>query len=167
METNCEKSLSEEKIIGGTPVGSKYPWLAALMYRGGKFQCGGSLIGSNIVLTAAHCYLNMRSAEELLDFYTIKLGVYDICANDFSEKHFRTKKVYIHEKYRQVFTSSYDIALLILDDTVDFTQISLPSAGITSWGNECAQPGNLGIYTNVSMYDDWIEEKLKDSNEKL
>ena len=43
------------KVVGGTAVGSgEAPWQIALL-RSGSFTCGGSLIGPQTVLTAAHC----------------------------------------------------------------------------------------------------------------
>lgn len=44
------------RIVGGYDVGYyKYPWMATLIRHGMVF-CGGSLIGSKTVITAAHCY---------------------------------------------------------------------------------------------------------------
>ena len=33
---------------------NKYPWVAALLSNGGQF-CGGTLVASKYVVTAAHC----------------------------------------------------------------------------------------------------------------
>jgi trypsin len=51
----------EPKIVGGSPVSiSQYPWQAAVVFSGsGNAQprqfCGGSVLTSRIVITAAHC----------------------------------------------------------------------------------------------------------------
>lgn len=43
-------------IVGGEVVADRdaYPWFVSLTY-GGEAFCGASVIGSNLVLTAAHC----------------------------------------------------------------------------------------------------------------
>ena len=52
----CKERNHREKIIGGddAPKG-RYPYMCALYNRGFKFACGGFLIHSKWVLTAAHC----------------------------------------------------------------------------------------------------------------
>lgn len=47
------------RIIGGTQAGpGEYPWMVKLtikMKNGEAFQCGGSILNSRSLLTAAHC----------------------------------------------------------------------------------------------------------------
>ncbi|XP_013168736.1 PREDICTED: venom protease-like [Papilio xuthus] len=56
-DTDCGKDTSNaNRIIGGGPAAiDQYPWLVLLEYARGVTLCGGSLISSRFVLTAAHC----------------------------------------------------------------------------------------------------------------
>lgn len=49
----------------------EYPWMALLQDRSGKFVCGGTLISSRYVLTAAHCV--KQGVMYVLIFHSLKL----------------------------------------------------------------------------------------------
>jgi trypsin len=62
----------QPRIVGGSPASiSQYPWQAALVFSPAtesgnahdRQYCGGSLITSRIVITAAHCVYDMSPAE--------------------------------------------------------------------------------------------------------
>lgn len=49
--------VREPKIVGGDiPPPGAVPWQIDLRHSDDAHQCGGVLIGSRLVLTAAHCY---------------------------------------------------------------------------------------------------------------
>lgn len=65
---NCGISTNSYRIMSGSEVMvGEYPWMSLLMFRSNVgddkvyFGCGGSLITSKHVLTAAHC-LNMQGS---------------------------------------------------------------------------------------------------------
>ena len=66
-------STIDPRIVGGKPVNGndKYPFMAILYELIGnnkQFRCGGTLIGSNVVLSAAHCF-------DYIDY--VEIGRYD------------------------------------------------------------------------------------------
>lgn len=51
----CGLTNVQRRIVGGVETQvNQYPWMVLLMYRG-RFYCGGSVISSFYVVTAAHC----------------------------------------------------------------------------------------------------------------
>lgn len=51
----CGQYGRKMRIVGGEEAEAhEFPWIVYLSYRG-KFYCGGTLITSRHILTAAHC----------------------------------------------------------------------------------------------------------------
>ncbi|KAL1375530.1 hypothetical protein pipiens_004645 [Culex pipiens pipiens] len=88
------------------------------------WQCGGSLIWDNFVLTAAHCVLDARNRAPDV----IRLGDLDLYSaeDDRYAQQFGIAQIIRHPEHK--FAASYhDVALLKLDGKVTLDQTVLPA----------------------------------------
>jgi len=114
------------KIVGGAPTEeNEYPWQVGLLSSRGSNSpfCGGSLISSKEVLTAAHCTTGGNPRY-------VVLGEHDLTKNDGQQK-VRVCGVTDHPSYNAA-TYDYDFAVLTLCDDVtfktDISPVCLPSS---------------------------------------
>ncbi|XP_063700511.1 serine protease easter-like [Culicoides brevitarsis] len=129
----CGIHLSD-KIFGGTKIGiDEHPWMALLEYNDNGqniFACGGVLISSRYVLTAAHC---IRTTPFLK---SVRLGEWNLkteedCdeSGDCSDpvQDIPIEQTISHIKYDSSDRNSlYDIALIRLIRPVQFTYFIKP-----------------------------------------
>lgn len=89
-----------------------------------QWQCGGSLIWDNFVLTAAHCVLDSRSrAPDVVRLGDLNLYSAD---DDHYAQQFEIKAIIRHPEHR--FSAGYhDIALLKLDRNVTLDETVVPA----------------------------------------
>jgi len=142
------KPTPEPKIIGGEPADfGEYPFMVALLFEptaGNDFQkqyCGGSLIASKWVLTAAHCVDFLSSPDEV----AVAVGRTNLDSTEGQRR--AVKAFYIHPDWDPDLLSP-DAALLELKQPVTgIAPIRLASAAedgfetagtlltVIGWGN--------------------------------
>ncbi|XP_055325957.1 trypsin 5G1-like [Sitodiplosis mosellana] len=110
-------------IVGGFETSiEEQPWQVSLQV-GTSHNCGGSIIGKEWVLTAAHCTNSTGS-------YYVRVGSSRYASGGSTIK---VKKVYRHEKYNASITD-FDFSLLELAEPLSFGDavkpIALPSEDI-------------------------------------
>src|SRR5215212_3875611 len=102
----------EPKIVGGTPVADgKYPFMAFLEITGadGKtYNCDGSLIDPDSVLTAAHCIVEVNAQK-------VKLAVGRTVISQNKGQIRSATTADIHPRYNPKSSNAYDAAVLKLN----------------------------------------------------
>jgi len=146
----CGLAQRSRRIVGGTETEvNEYPWQAALETRdeiGWYFLCGGNLISDQWVLTAAHCTVDI-GVQDL----RVLLGAHDISDSETTTLEINITQIINHPQYNKIVDTNYDVSLLKLTTTIDFSSnshirpICLPSiqsikdydgyiATVTGWG---------------------------------
>ncbi|GIY85126.1 protein masquerade [Caerostris extrusa] len=103
------------RVVGGkTSMPGEWCWQVALINAKNQYLCGGALIGSRWVLTAAHCITALvRNGDAIY----VRVGDYDL-ASQYGTPGAQTQKVstsYIHHNHNGQ-TLDNDIALLRLEN---------------------------------------------------
>lgn len=110
------------RIIGGDETApGEFPWTVSVKLNGQPI-CGGSLIDKSWILTAAHCVVGYNPKN-----LTVRLGAYRI--KDTSETQTLDMPVsmfIVHKEYSMPRPFSNDIALLKLNDQIEFTDFIIP-----------------------------------------
>ncbi|XP_050356530.1 phenoloxidase-activating enzyme-like [Nymphalis io] len=142
-------SSSGNKIIYGVPTSiDQYPWLAMIEYTR-EYLCGGSLISSEYVITAAHCLLT--TAKKSRGAKSVRLGEYNTTNNgpDCIEVEgdgvdcttgaisIPIAETIVHPEYNteKIVVEANDIALIKLEKMAPYNDfirpICLPTSDVT------------------------------------
>merc|ERR1712221_48064 len=114
----CGKKGSGSRIINGVDAGhGEFPWQISLRFGRYGHICGGTLIGHQYVLCAAHCFGQTKNPAA----YTVRVGEWYLKRGDGTEKDFRVSEVHVHESYNRPKQFNNDIALMKLATPVDFS----------------------------------------------
>uniref|UniRef100_A0AC11CMI9 Uncharacterized protein n=1 Tax=Ovis aries TaxID=9940 RepID=A0AC11CMI9_SHEEP len=123
------------RIVGGRPAAEKkWPWQVSLQVNQ-RHICGGSLIASRWVLTAAHCIFGHVE-------YTVKMGDTQLQHTSTRAVTVPVKDIVIHQYFNPVGLIENDIALALLAFPVNFSAsiqpVCLPEkAFMVQAGTEC------------------------------
>ncbi|CAG2115166.1 unnamed protein product, partial [Medioppia subpectinata] len=143
----CGKSQTGTRIIGGeTAVNGKWPWMAHIEFcpdQGRCYNCGGSLISDQWILTAAHCVIDKKGA--IINKITANFSNYDFTYDEWNVNTFQVKQPIVHWLYKNYTLD--DIALLELSEPLDLNgmgiePICLPPADLPRpVGTQCVATG--------------------------
>ncbi|KFU95327.1 Chymotrypsin-like elastase family member 2A, partial [Chaetura pelagica] len=148
---------SVSRVVGGENARPySWPWQASLQYlSNGKWRhtCGGTLIATNWVMTAAHCISSSRE-------YQVYLGKYNLAAVEKGSVALPPEKIIVHEKWDpQNVANGYDIALIKLPEHVslsDHIQLAClpPAYSLLPSNTACYVTGWGRLQTNGPLPDD-------------
>ncbi|XP_023310799.1 brachyurin-like [Anoplophora glabripennis] len=142
-----ESTLPEGRIIGGTEVApNSVPYQAAVLINGASF-CGGSLISTTRVLTAAHC--TVRAA-----FVNVRLGAHAFNANEATQVRITSTSIRNHANYNQGGFAANDVAIILLPSAVTLNNnirtISLAPANSGTFAGSTAFLAGWGRTSDAS-----------------
>uniref|UniRef100_T1H521 Peptidase S1 domain-containing protein n=1 Tax=Megaselia scalaris TaxID=36166 RepID=T1H521_MEGSC len=108
--------IIQDRIVGGREIQIRQVPYQVSIQRFGSHWCGGSLISSNVVLTAAHCFYDVKSPSSL----KVRVG------STYSNRGGRlinVQNLINHQLYTNPDDSNqYDITLILLSEKVPRTQ---------------------------------------------
>ncbi|XP_043653615.1 spaetzle-processing enzyme-like [Drosophila teissieri] len=186
LPSSCGQApLADRMAYGRVAQQNQYPWMAMLIYENRKLPypnsksiCGGSLINSRYVVTAAHCVVKGKSVDYDLVLRRVRLGEHDTTTNPdckFDGRHCAAPFVeidvgsfHVNKAYFNTSRFDSDIALIRLKVPVRYTRevqpICLPRdpiplidkpLEIAGWGTtENRQPSQVLLHNTIweSLY---------------
>ncbi|XP_063602613.1 transmembrane protease serine 9-like [Penaeus indicus] len=160
--TGCGQVNRANRIVGGVETEvNEYPWMVSLVNGNGYYHfCGGSIISSQWVVTAAHCAAVMSTSDYVL------VGDHNLySSSDANSQWMQIAEIVSHPSYDSN-TLDNDIALIRLTTEIQFPSdnkiapVCLPTAGemydnvdatITGWGAQQEGGSTSGTLFEVTV----------------
>jgi len=150
---------SKARIVGGVyAIANSWPWQVRLHADGAL--CGGTLIDTKHVLTAAHCLQTPIITKN----YLVYVGIHDMNQPIYAEQKIVAERVFMHEQY-DAKTHQNDIAIIRLSKPVTISEkiniICLPgpearntneTVWITGWGTTSFEGETSDILKQSSLH---------------
>ena len=121
LPTPHAQAIVQSRIVGGTTASmSEYPYQVLVYFDG--YMCGGSLISTQYVLTAAHCTVNDAGETYAPSAFQVYAGLQNrgsLARNSFNPYfQYRTVSVVLTNPNYDPYTMDFDVALLRLSTPV-------------------------------------------------
>ncbi|XP_034172857.2 testisin [Osmia lignaria lignaria] len=141
------------RLVGGqNAIPHEFPWMVSISRKGGHF-CGGTILNSRFVLTAAHCLCSARSMVPAGQL-RVSLGEYNLKEPEVpASKEERVASIILHPDHK---CGKYvdDIALLELARPISWSESVKPAClpvatgkpGYSAFGGEFAKAAGWGWF---------------------
>lgn len=115
-DCNCGLANRKTKIVGGAETKiQEYPWQVAMVSLGQNIPfCGGAILSSDTIITAAHCTLGQD-----VDTFKVVVNEHDVTVDD-GEERFTVCSKTEHPNYNSN-TNEHDVAILTLCTPITFS----------------------------------------------
>lgn len=173
-ETHCNcgtRPYKLNRIVGGQNAElGEWPWQVTLHFKTFGHACGASILSTQWLLSAAHCFVTHSQENLLAANWQSYSGMQDQFKHDGVQRR-SIRRIIPHPDYNQM-TFDYDIALLELSEPLEFTNtiqpICLPSSShifpaglscwVTGWGamREGAAAAQLLQKASVKIINDTV-----------
>jgi len=150
---------SRPRIVGGTHAHpNSWPWQVRI--HAGSGLCGGTLIDTRHVLTAAHCF----QTPIVIPNHMVYVGLHDINQPVYSEQQIVAERIFLHEQYNAE-TSENDVAIIRLSRPVTISDkinvICLPgpeahneneTVWVAGWGTTSFQGQTSPVLKQAALH---------------